>query len=120
MPPDKPNKPIGEINGTNGEEYTYSTSTVDANGDKIYYAWDWGDGHDSGWIGPYESGEICEASYNWEKEGIYGVKVIAKDERNKLSEWSDPLEVSMPKSISIFNPRLFRLIQRFPILEFLI
>ena len=54
--------------------------------------------------------------------GDYQIKVKARDVNGGENEWSDPLVVSMPRSRSIsdINPWLFRLFQRFPILEFLV
>jgi hypothetical protein len=86
--PDTPNKPKGPIVGAVGYEYTFSTSTIDPDGDKVYYMWDWGDGTFSEWIGPYPSGDTCEASHIWNEEGDFEVKVKAKDEKNAQSNWS--------------------------------
>ncbi|MCD6330747.1 MAG: PKD domain-containing protein, partial [Thermoplasmata archaeon] len=95
-PPEKPERPSGEIKGKIGKEYEYTTSTTDPNGDKVYYMFDWGDGY-SEWLGPYESGETISASHTWEKKGEYEIRVKAKDEYGSQSEWSDPLVISMPK-----------------------
>ncbi len=120
-PPNKPSKPSGEINGKTGEEYIYTTSTTDPDNDNVYYLFDWGNGMTSFIQGPYESGEECSGSGIWFEEGNYEIKVKAIDEHGAESDWSDPLSISMPKSKSIneFNPWIFRLIQRFPILEYL-
>ena len=118
-----PDKPVieGPTNGKTGTEYTYLVSTNDLDNDQVYYLFDWGDGNDSGWLGPYTSGESITESHIWSKQGTYIVKTKAKDVNNAESEWSK-LEVSMPKTKSIneFNPWILRLIQRFPILENLI
>jgi len=122
LPPNKPEKPTGEINGKTGTSYTYTSSTIDVNGDQLYYLFDWGDGNDSGWKGPYDSGDTISESHIWDVQGTYPIKVKAKDIYDEESVWSDSLEISMPKNKSIndFNPWLMRLIQRFPILEFLL
>ena len=101
--PLKPIKPFGTTNGNVSMEYTYSSSCIDPNGDNVYYLFDWGDGSDSGWIGPYESDVLIEINHFWSKTGSYEIKVKAKDIHNHESEWSDPLEVSMPKN-KIINP----------------
>jgi hypothetical protein len=85
----------------------------------MWYYIEWGDGTDTGWLGPYESRASCEANNTWEKKGEYQIRVKAKDIYGYESEWSDPLVVSMPKNIAI-NPFLLfleRLMERFPILE---
>jgi len=119
--PEKPDKPSGETRGKVGEEYTYTTSTTDSNNDQVYYYFSWGDDTTSGWVGPYESGELGEASHTWNKRGNYEIKVKSKDEHGLESEWSDPLPISMPKDKAFFNSALFeivqRLMERFPLFE---
>jgi len=61
--PEKPETPDGSTSGESGTEYTYTTSTNDPEGDQLYYWFDWDDGTDSGWLGPYESGEEVSASH---------------------------------------------------------
>jgi len=97
-PPNKPSIPKGTTNGKANTEYTYSSDTTDPNQNQIYYLWDWGDGNTSGWLGPYESGVIVNASYKWIEKGDYEIKVKAKDIYEAESEWSDPLPISMPKN----------------------
>jgi hypothetical protein len=94
--PDKPTKPSGSEGGRTGNEYSYSTSANDGDGDQVYFMWDWGDGNFSDWLGPYGSGETCEATHTWTVDGSYSVRVIAMDEHDGDSNWSDPLPVSMP------------------------
>jgi len=101
--PNKPSKPYGTASGSPGTMYTYSSSTTDDEGDQIYYIFDWGDGTDSGWKGPFSSGFVCEASKIWDSKGTYSIKVKAKDTDGHESRWSDPLSVTMPKSRSIIN-----------------
>ena len=85
---------------------------IDPDGNKLYYWFDWGDGNDSDWLGPYESGETIIATYVWESEGAYQVKVKTLDilsvetDYGIQSEWSDPLSVSMPKNKAINTPFL--------------
>ena len=120
--PSKPLKPIGSDSGKTGNEYYYQTSSIDPNGDNIFYLFDWGDTSEELWLGPYESGLTINVSHIWVNNGEYIIKVKVKDEFGHESGWSDSLVVSMPKNqlIGDFNPWIFRLIQRFPILEFLI
>ena len=101
--PLKPAKPSGTTSGVPGTEYTYTTSTTDPENDKIYYMFDWGDGQTSGWIGPYNSGATAQSKHTWSSKKTYMVSVQAKDEHGKVSEWSDPLTVTMPRSRTINN-----------------
>jgi hypothetical protein len=70
-------------------------------------------------LGPYNSGEECNASGIWFEKGNYEIKVKAIDIHGAESEWSDPLAISMPKNkaINLFLLFLERLMERFPILE---
>jgi hypothetical protein len=100
--PDKPEKPDGNIKGKIGGEYNYSTISSDPNGDNLYYKWDWGD-EISGWIGPLPSGEICHVKHIWNNKGDYEIRVKAKDIYDEESDWSEPLEISMPKNKQDIN-----------------
>lgn len=118
-PPNKPNKPIGLTSGMVGVSYTYESLAIDDDGDQIYYIFNWDDGTDSGWIGPYNSGDTCQVSHIWSIRGSYSVKVKAKDVHNAESVWSDSLSIIMPK---IYNNKLmiqfiFQIFQRFTFIE---
>ena len=117
--PEKPAKPSGPTSVEPGISYSYSSSTTDVDGDKVYYLFDWGDGELSGWMGPYDSGETVEANHSWKTKGHYQVRVKAKDKHGVQSEWSDPLPVSMSKN-KVFNllySQFFeRFLERFPLL----
>ena len=89
-----PDQPIGPIKGSIDIEYTYKATTTDVEENPIWYQWDWGDGNFSDWIGPYPSGDTCEASYTWDKPGEYYIRVRAKDELG-MSGWSFPLSVNI-------------------------
>ena len=71
----------------------------------MYYWFDWGDGTNTGWIGPYQSGETCNASHSWEKKGDYVIKVKARDRCYAESNWTT-LSISMPKDKLINRPFL--------------
>lgn len=94
--PNKPDTPSGKKRGKVGTEYVYSSKTSDSDGDQVYYLWDWGDGNNSGWLGPYDSGTTNTVNHTWTLEGTYQIKVKAKDVWSAESDWSDPLSVTMP------------------------
>lgn len=98
-PPQQPSQPVGKTSGHAGTVYTYSTSTIEPDNQDLYYWFDWGDGTNSGWLGPYASGQLCSASHSWSK-GSYSLRVKAKDVHDAESIWSDYLPISMPLDVS--------------------
>ena len=98
QPPNKPATPSGPTGGKAGEEYTYTGSTTDPENNDIYYRWDWGDQTYSQWLGPYNSGQESKETHIWNEEGSYEIRIQAKDTNGKLSEWSTPLPINMPKT----------------------
>jgi hypothetical protein len=112
QPPDKPIKPIGKSTGEYGIIYYYKTSTIDPDDDDVYYLFDWGDETNSGWQGPFNSGETCNISHVWKEGGSYEIKVKARDTDDLESDWSDPLMISMPKCKS--NKLILLLEELFP------
>ena len=94
VPPSKPSRPSGPSWGRVGISYTYSSVAIDLNGDRINYTFEWGDG-DSSDIGPLSSGTTATLSHSWSSLGIYDVRVIAIDEHDMSSDWSDTLVVSI-------------------------
>jgi len=93
-PPVTPDKPRGEVNGLLYESYQYSTNTVhDPDNDPVEYLFDWGDGTNSGWVkNPY-------ATHIWINEGVYNIKVKARDNYHSTSTWSESLQVTISKQI---------------------
>ncbi len=114
--PETPEKPQGPSSGKPGLTYLYYTTTTDQEGDNVYYLWDWGNGNFSEWLGPFNSGETMTAQHAWSEEGSYQIRVKAKDSYDTETEWSEPLDITMPVS-----SRFFRLLeQHFPYLTHLI
>ena len=118
--PDKPEKPSGTEKGNVGEEYTFCTTTTDPDNDDVYYWFNWDDGNNSGWVGPFNSCETACANYTWTAKGTYQIKVKAKDTDGQESPWSDPLSVTIPRNRASINSFLLRLLQKlanyFPVL----
>jgi hypothetical protein len=110
--PNKPSKPSGPTNGKPFFEYTYTTNTMDPDGDLVRYCWYWELG-DIEWTPFYQSGETVSISHRWDDAGIHLVKVKAEDIYGFESKWSDPLIVTMPRTIS-FNSLFMKLLERFP------
>jgi len=109
--------------GKPGIEYHYLAKFYDINGDSFYCMFDWGDESYSAWLGPYHSGEAIHAHQVW-INGVYSIRVKAKDILGAEGEWSDPLELHIEddapqvkitkpvKALYIMNrkilPRFFR------------
>jgi len=130
-PPLKPSTPNGpthiNIKGhqQDGVEATYTTSTTDPDMEGIYYQWYFEGYANTGWDGPYKSGEVASYTHTWTyfaklDDGTYksfNVKVRAKGSLvlSDISEWSDPLPVKVPRQRA--NNVLFsRLMDNFPLL----
>jgi len=107
-----PGKPTidGPTKGKKGETYSYIAKAKDPEGDKIYYFFDWGDGTNTGWLGPYPSNQPVSAHHTWYGTGKYSIRVKAKDDFGEddygnigESEWSDPLIVAISKNKKVLN-----------------
>jgi hypothetical protein len=114
-----PNPPIitGPARGKINVATDYNFTTIDPDGDEVYYFIDWGDTTNSSWIGPYSSGDLITESHTWSKKGTYTIKAKAKDLYGNESNWGT-LSVTMPKGTayipSLFLEILERLMERFP------
>jgi hypothetical protein len=86
-PPATPSTPSGPASGYVYTSYSYTTSTIDPEGDNIYYQFDWGDGTTST-VGPYASGVVATAYHQWGRPVSYQVRVRAKDVFDAWSGWS--------------------------------
>ena len=117
--PEIPCKPSGKTRGGLGKEYLYATSTTDLDGKQIFYNFSWGDETYSGWVGPFASGAVASAKHAWSERGTYEIKVKAMDTCGEESDWSDPLEVSMPKN-NVFYSFFEILHQYFPRLSIIL
>jgi hypothetical protein len=118
-----PNTPTidGRALGETGTPNPYTFTTIDVNGDDVYYYIDWGDGQVDEWVGPYNSSEIAEITHIWDTKGIYTIKAKAKDVYDMESDWGT-LKVIMPTEYAThgFLERFFVTFPRlFPILRHL-
>jgi C1A family cysteine protease len=101
-----------------GEEYTFTASTPETDGEAYYWFFDWGDGSDSGWIGPYGPDDTVSVSHIWNKRGEVNIRVRYTED----GIYSDYNTVNLPVQKSelgiiwFFNLFGFDL-QSFPILQ---
>jgi hypothetical protein len=114
-----PNKPTisGPTSGKPGISYEYTFTTIDPNGDDVFYNITWGDGTSDGWLGPYSSGDNIKVSHSWGKTGTYIIQAQVKDTNDLLSDWGK-LTVIIPRNKAInFNTLFLKIFEKFPLLE---
>jgi len=107
----------GPSSGKPGTEYTITFVTSDPNGDSIYYYVNWGDGTTKDWDGPYNSGQQSQASHTWSAQGVYNIKVKAKDTNGAEGPWGVH-QITMPKakSYNLAIGIMEKIIGSFPVL----
>jgi len=81
----------------------FVTVAPDPEADQVYYQWDWGDGNQSEWLGPYGFGEQVTTAYQWEHNGTYEITVRAKDLDGRQSGWSSSYNVTIASQIQLSN-----------------
>jgi hypothetical protein len=117
-PPETPSID-GPTNLKINEEGTFTVTTVDPEGEQVYYQVDWGDGSIN-WDGPYNSGEVVTYKHMWITEDTFTVRVKAKDTNDAESGWGE-LQVIVPRTRMkynfIFNSFFARFSHLFPILK---
>jgi hypothetical protein len=117
-----PDKPVidGATQGKPDIEYDYTFSASDPESDDILkYIINWGDNTgEENITGPYESEEEVIISHTWTTDGIFTIKVKAKDIYGAEGPWGE-LEVIIPRMKSFnYNFHLVNwFFERFPILE---
>jgi hypothetical protein len=92
-----PSTPVinGPDSGVINEQYTYTAVSTEPDGEDVYYFFDWGDGTNSGWLGPYNSGISASAQKSWANAGNYQVRAKARDINLVSSAWSTPITVTI-------------------------
>ena len=96
--PPAPGKPLGPESADIGERVTFSVAPITGTGSDIYYNFNWSDGLTTGWLGPYPSDwdEPIEATHAWDSDGVYQVRVQAKNASSgEISGWSPPHSITI-------------------------
>ncbi|MFA5101742.1 MAG: PQQ-binding-like beta-propeller repeat protein [Candidatus Thermoplasmatota archaeon] len=121
-----PNTPSieGSEAGKAGTLYPYTFVANDPEEDSVFYYIDWGDGTNTGWIGPYLSGEEITREHSWSEKGTFSITCKAKDVIYSESDWGT-LTVTMPHSYDVpfmqfWMKILGHLSHTFPILRHLL
>lgn len=99
---------VGRIN----KEYEFTAISTDPEGDQVYYMFDWGDGTQSEWIGPVNSGTQVTIKHSWTQIGNYSVKAKAKDVKESRSKWTTPhiITIGVPNlKIRLVQGGLFKI-----------
>jgi parallel beta-helix repeat protein len=110
-----PDTPIidGPDSGGWGKPYYFTFQTTDNEGSYVWYYVEWGDGKDTGWMGPYISGDEITDSHTWTNLETFTIRCKAKDMYNVHSDWSE-FEITIPRTRTL---SFHWLIDRFPLLE---
>lgn len=87
----------GPSRGIPYEEYDYTFVTTDPNDEQVFYWIEWGDGSNSGWLGPFDSDIEITESHIWDTRGLYTIKAKAKN-INGLESGFSQLEVTIPRT----------------------
>ncbi|NMC44346.1 MAG: PKD domain-containing protein [candidate division Zixibacteria bacterium] len=86
--PSTPSAPVGPALGAATKPYLFSAAATDPDNDPLYYQFDWGDGTESDWVGPYPSGSAGSADHAWTTGGSFVIRTKAKDPYGAETDWS--------------------------------
>jgi hypothetical protein len=97
----------GPAIGNPGVTYDYTFITEDPEGDNIWLYIDWDDGTNTGWIGPYKSGQAVVKSHKWNTDDRYVIKAKSKDywHFSLSSEYPVKIGNQPPEQIKINGPK---------------
>jgi hypothetical protein len=118
-PGPNPFKPAinGPSSGKPNTPHTYSFTSIDPDDDDdVSYYIEWGDGNITDWTDYHPSGELYTESYIWTTHGKYIIRAKPKDTDGYESDWGT-LTVAMSRDKSTDNMLLWRLVERFPLID---
>jgi hypothetical protein len=92
--PYQPDPPEGPTTIKPDVVYEYNASTTDADGDDISYCFYWDD-FEWDWTEQAPSGESVTAEHSWGVKGHYYITVLAVDETDLDSRWSESKSISV-------------------------
>ena len=96
----------GPTQGGNGIPFTYSVLASDPQGEQIYYKWNWGDGNETTWLGPFTSNVTTTETYSWARDGTYELRVKAMNTGGTESNWSTPHQMVVAEQVNFSNVQL--------------
>jgi len=85
-----PDKPVinGPSSGKKKQEYEFTFVSNDPENQTIEYWINWGDETNTGWKGPYNSGEEITLSHTWSNRNTFTIQAKARDTDEAESDWS--------------------------------
>jgi len=104
------NSLTGPSEGLVGNTLIFTTEASDPDSDSVSVRFSWGDNDTTEWSKYQASGHIFEISHIWPDAGEYSVTVQVRDSwqpqgiHNSISNWSDPLVVSITDPPEPNNP----------------
>jgi len=69
----------GPTHGDPGEDYDFTFTTYDPEGDNVWIKVDWGDNDITDWLGPYESDEPVTLTHSWTYEAPFTIRAKSMD-----------------------------------------
>jgi hypothetical protein len=87
--------PTGPATANRYSVVTMTSSATDPDGDSLAIRFDWGDGDTSDWSAFLAGGSVVADSHYWSVAGSHRVRAQAKDPTALLSDWSQPLAVTV-------------------------
>lgn len=97
----------GPTSGEPGIEYNFTFIANDPEEDDIWLYIDRGEGNNTGWFGPFESGEEVNLSLSWSQNGSYTIRAKSKDCWGESSYSIHKINIgdTTPHIINITGPR---------------
>lgn len=109
--------------GFGGVEYEFTFMSTDADDHDLYYRVNWDDENDTGYTGPYSSGETLTLVHSWKNKGEYLIKAWAKDPLDGESNQANFKLIILTNADKeksrnlLLSEILIRLIEHFPLLN---
>jgi C1A family cysteine protease len=104
----------GTTSGKAGTAYNYDFLSTDANGDKVSYLINWGDGTQTDWTVLQNSGVKYTQSHTFSSQGTYTISAKTRDIYGLESDWGT-LQVQMPLSYNTLFLRFWNtMFERYP------
>lgn len=90
----------GPTSGKVNKTQSFDVSAVDPQGDDVSLYVNWGDGTNTGWLGPFESGQAIQVGHSFAAQKNYTIKAKAKDIYGHEGK-EQPLQITIPFSYNI-------------------